>query len=137
VNQPAPPDPAKYLRREMDDVAREFYRRLADEGRLSTTRCASCGHTSFPPRHRCATCGDREQWHDLPLRGRLFAFTTQETALRYRAPDVLALARISTVLVPGVVEAPYESLRVGQEIDVALRREPDTGLTLLLFEPVT
>jgi hypothetical protein len=32
------------------------------------------------------------------------------------------------------VHAPYESLAIGQDMHVELRREPDTGLTLLTFE---
>jgi uncharacterized protein len=135
VSEPAQPHPAKYLRREMDHVAREFYRRLSDDGRLCTTRCKSCDRVEFPPRSRCATCGEDELWIELPRHGRLFAFTIQEVAIRFRAPDVLALAEIGEVLVPGIVKAPYEDLRIGQEVDVALLPEPETGLTLVAFEP--
>jgi uncharacterized OB-fold protein len=130
------PHPAKHLQREMDDVTREFYRRL-DEGELCATRCASCSRTSFPPRTRCPTCGGREGWVELPRRGRLFAFTTQDVALRFSAPAVLALAEIGEVLLPGVVGAPYEELQIGQEVEVALRAEQETGLTLLAFELVS
>jgi uncharacterized OB-fold protein len=118
----------------MDDVAREFYRRLAEEGELCTTRCETCGRTSFPPRARCAACGDQERWIELPMGGRLFAFTTQEMALRFRAPAVLALTDIDGVLVPGIVDAPYERLQIGQEVSVVMRPEQETGLTLIAFE---
>lgn len=137
MSEPPQPDPAKYLQREMDDVAREFYRRLAGEGQLATTRCERCRRTSFPPLARCAACGRQQQWVELPEHGRLFAFTTQEAALRFRAPAVLALAEIGEVLVPGIAEAPYERLRIGQEVEVALRPEQETGLTLLAFECLT
>ena len=133
MNQP-PPDPAKYLRREADGAAREFYRRLA-AGRLETTRCGRCAQAAFPPRVRCAGCGGPMEWIDLPRHGRLFAFTTQEAALRFRAPDVLALAEVAQVLVPGIVDAPQEPLAIGDEVDVVLRPEQQTGLTLLAFEP--
>jgi uncharacterized OB-fold protein len=127
-------DPLKHLRREMDGTAREFYRRLA-EGRLSTTECPDCGRVSFPPRDRCAGCTAQQRWIDLPLEGRLFAFTTQERALRFTAPAVLALAEVGPVILPGIAEGPYERLRIGQEVGIALRPEPETGLTLLAFEP--
>jgi uncharacterized OB-fold protein len=48
---------------------------------------------------------------------------------------VRALAEIGEVLVPGIAEASYERLRIGQEVEVALRPEQETGLTLLAFEP--
>jgi uncharacterized OB-fold protein len=134
MSGPSQPHPAKYLRREMDDTAREFYRRL-EVGTLSTTRCERCQRTSFPPRPRCPVCREAEHWVELPTRGRLFAFTTQETALRFRAPVVLALAEIGDALVPGIVERPYEELWIGAEVEVAMRREPETGLTLLGFDP--
>ena len=69
------------------------------------------------------------------MRGRLFAFTVQDAALRFRPPAVLALAEIGEVLLPGIVEAPYEQLEIGQEVGVALRAEAETGLTLLGFVP--
>jgi uncharacterized OB-fold protein len=128
------PHPAKYLEREMDQVTREFYRRLAED-QLCTTRCPSCERAGFPPRARCRECGAGERWIELPRSGHLFAFTTQDRALRFAAPTVLALAEIGGVLLPGVVEVPYDELEIGQKVDVTLRGEPETGLTLLAFEP--
>jgi hypothetical protein len=46
---------------------------------------------------------------------------------------VLALAEVGEVVVPGVVEAPYEALAVGDRVRVEPRDEPDTGLTLIGF----
>jgi uncharacterized OB-fold protein len=118
----------------MAPEAAEFYRRLG-AGELATTRCESCGSTSFPPRSRCPACGETQRWVALPREGRLHAFTTQETALRFRAPAVLALVELDGVVVPGIVEAPYEALHIGQEVRAEPRLEPDTGLTLLAFVP--
>ena len=136
MSGPQPPAPSKYLVRDMDPAAREFYRRLTEEGNIATTRCERCRRTSFPPRLRCPTCGAPLRWVELPRRGRLYAFTTQETASRFRAPAVLALAELGEAVLPGIVDAPYESLAIGQEVRVELRHEPETGLTLLAFEPV-
>jgi uncharacterized OB-fold protein len=127
--------PAKYVHREMDDAARQFYRRLAEDGQLATTRCEACRRTSFPPRQRCPRCGAEQSWVELPRRGRLHAFTTQETALRFRGPAVLALAEVGDVVLPGIADGPYEQLGIGQEVGVELRAEPETGLTLLAFVP--
>jgi uncharacterized OB-fold protein len=132
VSGPAPPAPAKWIERELTPVAREYYRRLA-ERRPATTRCEPCGRTDFPPRERCPDCGADEAWVELPLQGHLYAFTTQETALRFRAPVVLALADLGDVVVPGVVDAPYDDLAIGDRVSVEARDEPETGLTVIGF----
>jgi uncharacterized OB-fold protein len=135
MSTPRPPAPAKWLEREMTPVAREFYRRLA-ERRPATTRCEPCRRSDFPPRERCPQCGSEEAWVELPPEGRLHAFTTQETALRFRAPAVLALAELGEVVVPGIVERPYEELAVGDRLRVEVRDEPDTGLSLILLRVI-
>jgi uncharacterized OB-fold protein len=132
VSGPAPPAAAKWIERELTPVAREYYRRLA-ERRPATTRCEPCGRTDFPPRERCPDCGADETWVELPLEGHLHAFTTQETALRFRAPTVLALAELGDVVVPGVVDAPYDDLAIGDRVSVEPRHEPETGLTVISF----
>ena len=117
----------------MDDAAREFYRRL-EAGELATTRCPSCQPAaSFPPRLRCTACGGTTEWVELPRHGRLEAFTTQEVAVRFRAPAVLALARLGDAVLPGIAERAYEELRIGDEVHVELRQEPEVGLTLVHY----
>jgi uncharacterized OB-fold protein len=128
-----PPEPGKHLDRERDSTAEEFYRRLA-KGRLATTRCGACGVIRFPPRSRCSACGTRMAWVDLPSRGRLHAFTTQETALRFGAPLVLALAEVGPVVVPGLVHAPFETLEIDQEVDVRTESVDALGLHVCRFE---
>lgn len=130
-----PPSPTKHLLREMDDTGREFYRRLTEEGQLATTRCERCARTSFPPLARCPTCGGTLEWVELPREGRMYAFTTQETALRFQAPAVFALAEVGEVIVPGIAQAGYDELAIGQQVGIELMPEPDTGLTLLAFRP--
>lgn len=129
----APPDPAKQLRRLGDPVAQEYHRRLAETGRPSATRCAPCERTSFPPLARCPLCGKPTEWVELPTRGRLHAFTTQETAVRFRAPTVLALVEAGEVVLPGIVEEPIEMLAIGQEVELGARPEPETGLPILVL----
>lgn len=135
-SKPAAPAASKYLRRAMDPAAEEYYRRLTEEGRLCTTSCPRCRLTSFPPRLRCPHCQAEAEWIELPKRGTLEAFTTQEIALRFPAPAVLALARLGAVLVPGIAGAAYEELRIGQQLEVEPFPEPETGFTLLRFLPL-
>jgi uncharacterized protein len=129
----APADPSlKYVLREMGGGARDFYRRLG-EGELATTFCEPCERFCFPPRERCSECGGDLQWRELSGRGTVYAFTQQERGLRFTAPDVVGIAELEEgVRVFGVFEEQYESLAIGQPIEVHLCRGVP-GLTLLGF----
>jgi uncharacterized OB-fold protein len=115
----------------MDGAAQEFYRRLIEDRQIATTRCEQCDTTHFPPRPTCPRCGEPTIWIELPRHGHLYAFTTQETAVRFAAPAVLVLVQLSEVRLPAVSSTPYDELAIGQEVSVDLIDEPETGLTLL------
>ena len=52
-----------------------FYDNLRD-GKLTTTKCKSCGSLSWQPRVVCPECSSDElEWVELPNTGKLFAFT--------------------------------------------------------------
>jgi uncharacterized OB-fold protein len=124
----------KYVLRHMGSAAREYYRRLG-EGRLQTTFCESCDALRFPPRDRCATCGRETVWKDLSGRGVVHAFTQQERGLRFTAPEVLGVVELEEgVRVFGLLAAPFDSLEIGQPVELELRAD-DSGLTLLVFRP--
>lgn len=133
VDLPAP-SPAKYVTRELNEAGLEYYRRLG-RGQLATTACPACGRTSFPPRTSCALCAREQVWIELPRQGVLHAFTTQETALRFSAPVVLALAELGEAVLPGICESRYEALSIGLRIVAEIRAEPETGLAILAFVP--
>jgi uncharacterized OB-fold protein len=106
-----------------DEACERFHRELA-EGRFRSTRCPSCGETAFPPRSFCPWCLAREvEWVDLPRRGLLYAFTTQERSLRFSRPDVLGLVEL-----PGVgriltrIAAAFDTLAIGIEVEVAFHQ---------------
>ena len=133
-----PPSPAKYIERAMSATAREFYGRLADGRPPATTRCPACEETRFPPLARCPSCGGDVEWVELPRQGSLYAFTTQESAIRFPAPAVLALVQLGDVIVPAIAGAPYEDLEIGDEVEVEGMAVPEIGLTLLrAFKPPT
>jgi uncharacterized protein len=124
----------KYVLREMSPEAREFYRRLG-EGQLATTYCASCDELRFPPRERCPACGEATAWRGLSGRGTVHAFTQQERGLRFTAPAVIGVVELEEgVRVFGLLEAPFESLAIGQQVELELLPDP-SGLTLLAFRP--
>ena len=124
--------PGKHLDRDRDAMAREFYARL-EAGTAATTRCTACGTTRFPPRARCAACDAATEWVDLPRQGRLHAFTTQERALRFGAPELLVLVELGDVVVPGVMEGPIEERAIGDEVELVPERVEDLGLSVCRF----
>jgi uncharacterized OB-fold protein len=124
----------KYVLRDMGPAAREFYRRMA-AGSPATTGCMSCEELWFPPLERCPSCGEPATWRALSGRGVVYAFTQQERGLRFTAPAVLGVVELEEgVRVFGVLDAPFESLEIGQPVE--LRPLPDSsGLMLLAFRP--
>jgi uncharacterized OB-fold protein len=130
------PDPAlKYVLRELGPPAREFYRRL-DAGELATTFCAACERFSFPPRERCAACGEELAWRPLSARGSVYAFTAQERGLRFTAPDVVGIAELEEgVRVFGVFDDGLEDLAIGLPVEIHLRNDVQ-GMTLLGFKVI-
>ncbi len=119
-----------------DSAAGEFFSRLA-EGKFQTTRCRACGETHYPPRVLCPRClGEDLEWVDLPREGTLLAFTWQEAAIRCIKPDVLGLVELEGVgNIFTRIDAPYESLRIGQRVSFSPWTSPD-GLALHQFRPV-
>ena len=97
----------------------EFYTRLAD-GRLSTTSCAGCRRTAWPPRAFCPECGsDRFDWVDLPGDGTIHAFTAQETGLPacFEGPRVFAIVKIGSHRIFSIVTgADPATLAIGQRV---------------------
>lgn len=126
----------RYTKRDLGAVARAFYERLA-AGEFCVSRCEACGRRSFPPREFCRSCGARA-WSLEPHEGGgvLYAFTTQERAFRFVAPQVVGLVELDGGVGRGfgLIQAPYETLSIGAR----MRLDPvttDDGWTLPAWSP--
>ena len=78
-----------------------FYAHLA-EGRLTTTRCRTCGRTDWPPRGFCPACtSDEFDWVDLPAEGQIRGFSVQETGVPagFQKPLVFAMIDVQALRV--------------------------------------
>ncbi|MCI4350717.1 MAG: zinc ribbon domain-containing protein [Thermoplasmata archaeon] len=109
---------------------------LAARWRLSAERCGECASVTFPPRHRCRTCGrdDRLTRAALPRHGlEVAAVTTIAPGAQPTEFDPLVDRRgaYSVVVVdvaPGVrvtaqvTDAVAGSLTIGDRVDLELRR---------------
>jgi hypothetical protein len=101
-----------------DAAAARFFGAL-NERRLETTRCPEHGWL-YPPRLWCPVCMREDlPWEELSGRGRLVAFSTQETSVRFRAPDVIGLVDLDEgVRVLSHIAGRYEDLALGQRVRV-------------------
>lgn len=118
-----------------DAAARTFFANLG-ERRLTTTRCRSCGTLAYPPRVWCHVClSDDLEWVALSGRGTLVAFSTQETGIRFRAPDVLGLVDLEEgVRLLSRIAAPLDALEIGGPVLLDFV-EVEPGLVLHQFVP--
>jgi hypothetical protein len=106
----------------------EFYRHLAD-GRLTTTRCAGCGQTAWPPRGFCGACAsDRFEWVELPREGTVHAFSVQDAGLPagFDGPRVFTIVkvdghRIFTIL----LDCDPTTVKIGQRVRLKPLRVAD------------
>lgn len=116
-----------------DRAARRFFEEL-NARRLATTRCPDDGWL-YPPRPWCPRCLREDlEWAELSGLGTLAAFSTQETAVRFRAPDVIGLVDLDEgVRLLTHVAGRYEDLAIGMR--VRLRWIDVDGQTLHSFAP--
>jgi uncharacterized protein len=109
-----------------------FWEALED-GRLTTTRCRSCNHLTFPPKVLCPACWERDlEWVGLAGRGRLASFTEVCVAPSYfaeEAPYVLGLVDLEEgVRVLSRVRSPFDELSVDQPVELVVRRARPVSL---------
>lgn len=121
-----------------DGTASEYYRRLREEKKFYTTKCKSCSHVAYPPRPFCPKCFSEDvEWVDVGTKGgTLYAFTTQGTALRFMAPDVIGIVEI-----PGVarVLSKINGKLADMKIGMKLKFEPfdvSDKITVHTYTPV-
>lgn len=118
-----------------DSASAEFYRRLA-EGSFATTRCPSCRALVFPPRPFCPRCwAEPVEWEELPRRGKLHAASQQGRGIRFLKPNTIGLVDLGEVRVLSRIDAPFDSLRPGMDLELDFFREIP-GLVLHQFRPI-
>lgn len=90
------------------------------EGRLTSTRCRTCGSEGFPPRVVCPECmGDDLEWFDLPTEGTVQQFTEEHIGvpLGFETPLVHALVNLGPwTLFVRVQTRPDRRIAVGSRV---------------------
>ena len=112
------------------------------EGRLTTTRCKSCGLVLWQPRVVCAHCHAEEmEWVDLPKEGTVFAYTAvlmgAPLGFEKEVPFVVAVIQLDGTefrVVAHIDEAKHEDLKIGDPVRLKVITLSD-GRTWFRFVP--
>jgi len=120
---PSTMDPYPFEAKEFNRIY-QFYENLKAK-RLTTTRCKSCGHVSFPPRVVCPECNSEElEWTDLPTRGKV-RLVTEEFAgvpLGWETPLIHALVDLGKghKLISRITNCQVGQLKEGDEVQLTV-----------------
>lgn len=127
-------------------VAEGLFAWSAGGPRLLGSRCASCGIVTFPSQDSCPRCAATEMArHELPGRGRLWAWTTQEfppPSPPYAGPTGIDFVPYAVGYVELAGEVKVETrltdtsaLRIGMEMELVLVpfRTDDEGNEIVTF----
>lgn len=118
-----------------------FYDNLR-KGKLTTTKCTSCGTLSWQPRVVCPECSSDElEWVELPLTGKLFAFT----AMMLGAPigfekevpfpiGIIELDEVGIKILARIDDIKYEELEFDMPMELKVFTLED-GRVLYRFSP--
>ncbi|QIE57766.1 DNA-binding protein [Pikeienuella piscinae] len=112
----------------------EAYWKAANDGKLLVKYCMECKEPHFYPRALCPFCmSERTEWRETAGRGRIYSFSVMR-----RADPVYAIAYVTleegVTMLTNIVDADPETLRVGQEVEVAFGAAAN-GQAIPLFRP--
>jgi hypothetical protein len=112
-----------------------------EEGKVTGTKCKTCGKTYFPPRADCYNCLDSEmEWFEVSGSGKLLSFSKLEYApvgFEGDLPYTIALLDYGDYKVFGRTDPsiPYENLSVGMKMKTSMT-ELDSGQLTYVFREV-
>ena len=111
------------------------------QGALRGSECTACHYKFATPRACCMQCGKKTKWIDLPLEGRIHAWTTcyfGSEAFLKETPFNLVLVEfqgIDTLFLARMIGVTQEELRVGMRIRAQFRRNSKFDPTDVYFVP--
>lgn len=119
-----------------DKSTKRFYDELKNH-KFMTTHCLKCQKPFFPPRVFCPQCyGHDLEWIELSGKGKIYAFSQQERAIRFMKPDVLGLVELEEGIgrIMTRIDAKIEDLKIGQDVVISFI-DIGGGITLHQFKP--
>ena len=118
-----------------------FFESLS-EGRLTTTKCKSCGEVLWQPRVVCSECSSSDmEWIELPKTGEVFAFSSMNAGaplgMEDDVPFVVAVIQLDGVdlkLFSRIDGADYDDMDFGMKMKLKVIHYED-GRVWYRFEP--
>ncbi|HEX3707091.1 MAG TPA: Zn-ribbon domain-containing OB-fold protein [Mycobacteriales bacterium] len=119
-----------------DERTKPFWE-AAVEGRLTTSRCDSCGTCILPPKPYCFECrGQDFTWIDLPGTGVVYSFTVVRHPLHPGLADVVPYVSgiidldgtqgAGARLMGNIFECPVDEVRIGDKVEAAFEPLSET-----------
>lgn len=112
-----------------------------EQGKVSGTRCKSCGLKFFPPRADCYQCLSSEmEWFDISGNGKLMTYSKLEYApvgFDGDLPYAIALLDYGDFKVFGRIakDIPDEEIEVGMEMKAVVNELPNGQLNYVFQKP--
>ncbi|AGL00675.1 Zn-ribbon domain-containing OB-fold protein [Desulfoscipio gibsoniae] len=116
-----------------------FYDHLR-KGRLVTTQCRECRHTTWPPKTICPACASAGvEWVDLPEEGTVIEYTIAERGIPagFSIPTIFVLVQIGPVrILSRLIDADPDQVETGISVKPAVVQVPGTPYDPERFLPV-
>lgn len=117
----------------------KFFQNLKD-GRLTTTKCKTCGKLSWPPRIVCPDClSETLEWVNLGAEGELYAFTEMRLGAPLGfledVPFCIGIVKVGGLLLSARIDdAKYDDLRIGDKVNLKIIKLEDGKVFYRFFK---
>ena len=121
-------------------IDREYFEAAA-QGKLIIQKCPDCGHTQFPPKTLCTSCGQSPEWTETSGKGQVYTFTIVRRhgvePFSGLTPFVLAMIDLpeGVRLMGNITEVDIDNVHVGQNVEAYALRI-DESMALPLWRPI-
>ncbi len=117
----------------------KFFQNLKD-GRLTTTKCKTCGKLLWPPRIVCPDClSETLEWINLGAEGELYAFTEMRLGAPLGfledVPFCIGIVKVGGLLLSARIDdAKYDDLRIGDKVNLKIIKLEDGKVFYRFFK---
>ncbi|MHB1471469.1 MAG: Zn-ribbon domain-containing OB-fold protein [Thermoplasmataceae archaeon] len=120
----------------------EFFRALGKK-KIMGSKCKNkdCGYVYATPRGHCMMCGSETEWHELPNRGKVHAFTTCYFGSEEFLPEtpfhlvMVEFEGVDSLFMARLIGADEEDLHIGMPVRAKFRRNLRFSPTDVYFVP--
>lgn len=126
----------------VSEVAKPYWD-AARKNELVIQKCSACGHTQFPPRAHCSSCGsDQLTWYAVSGLGKIYSYTIAHRpphpVFSEQIPLVVAIVELDEGprMMSNIVDCDTANLAPGMPVRVAFEPIDDSDIVLPVFAPI-